>query len=812
MDRPGTVVHPVTTPRAGQTSHLFATAIGIFGLVCISGSALGSNGKTKQVHAALLERPPVIDGLVQPGEWKQAAVISDFVQTVPNTGRPPRVETLVLLGYDNQALYLAFVCRQKGLVSHRARSERDAVFVANTDWIAVMLDPFRDRRTGYMFQLSAAGIQADAAIFQDGRLDMNWDAVWNSAVAHSSESWTAEIRIPWNSIDHPTHGANRSWGLQLRRRTVALEEIDDWAPVPRGSSGLARHFGDLKGLSNITRTLSLELRPYLASGILLHQQASLPASRVLPMNVGFGLRYGLTPSLTLSVAVNPDFGQVELDPTIVNLTNYEVYLPEKRPFFVEDADLFKTPLSIFYSRRVGAAPPIPDPTTPDGTVVQTAGISPILFAAKLTGRAGQAWRLGALTALVGPTHAVELRADGRKLDIQTSGTEAFSTMRAVRSLGHASSLGLAMASVQRERDLDAYVLSADTTVREFAPYSVTAQCVTSLEKDHQGWGLVLGGGRTESAGWRWNINGGALSRHLDLNQTGFLSRNSLMVLNLELSYLFPKPTGLHRRLHVGLAGSVGYNFDGVVIQKKLTFWSSHTFTSTWTLSYRYQLRLPFYDDWTTSGGIPVRLPKQHLLFANIGSDRRKRIRGQIWSWVLFREDDSVATSTSTELSVQFGRSFQASINTKYTARRNWLQYASSDKIDRPIFGRMDFDQLESSLHLQALLGGRFTLQLYMQYLYAVARFRSNRFFILYGMDEPRKQGNLDTDWSMDALTINLRLRWQIDAATNLYLMASHLAQIDGADPKFKPLASLDRSWTTPATDILLFKLERRWIQ
>ena len=142
--------------------------------------------------------------------------------------------------------------------------------------------------------------------------------------------------------------------------------------------------------------------------MLLHSQPGMPSATPSPLNAGFDLRYGITPSLNLSVTLNPDFGQVELDPTVVNLTRYEVYFQERRPFFVEDADLFKTPLTIFYSRRVGAAPDLPDPTTPGGTITEAPTESPILLAAKITGHAGPRWRVGALTAVVGPTHVAAI--------------------------------------------------------------------------------------------------------------------------------------------------------------------------------------------------------------------------------------------------------------------------------------------------------------------------------------------------------------------------------------------------------------------
>ncbi len=754
---------------------------------------------------------PQIDGRISPGEWKDAAFVSDFVQTSPNPGGKPGVETGVLIGFDENALYVAFRCRQDIVPIHRAKSERDAVPGADSDWIAVMLDPFRDRRTGYLFLVGASGMQADGAISKDSNLDMNWDAVWSSAVTRDERGWTVEMAIPWNIIVHPTTGG-RVWGIQLSRRTVALDEIDDWSPIPRGSSGMARHFGSLEGLSHITRTLSLELRPYVAAGTLLHRQEGVPTAAPSPLDAGFDLRYGVTPRLTLTMSLNPDFGQVELDPTVVNLTRYEVYFAERRPFFVEDADLFKTPLSIFYSRRLGAAPPVPAPTTPAGLITEAPTEAPILFATKLTGRAGLRWRLGALTAIVGPTHAREKTANGSTLDILTSRTAVFSTVRAVRQIGASSSLGLAMASVQRSHDRDAYVLSLDSSLRGTGAYSLTAQLVTSLELQDQGLGAMLTGGRTQAAGWRWNVTLAALSRHFDLNQTGFLSRNDALWLSGEVAYLLPKPSDIHRSLSVGLNLSWGDNLDLLPIRRRLTWWASHTFASTWSLNYNYQLRLPEYDDWTTSGGIPVGLPRQHYFYVRVASDRRKRLRGTAWSWVLLREDQSKAAKSSASMSLQLGTSFTASMGLSYTLRKNWLQWASSDDQDRPIFGRMDFDQIEGSLHLQAVAKRKLTVQLYLQYVYAAARYRPDAYFLLLAMDSPQPEGDIHADWSLDALKINLRLRWQLDPATNLYLVATHIAEISGADPKFLLRSSLDRTWSKPATDLILFKLERRWLQ
>lgn len=347
-----------------------------------------------------------IDGRLDEETWALAQAATSFVQGEPVEGAPAGNRTEVRVLYDDGALYVAarmFDDKPDAIARQLVRRDGTGQF----DFFELSLDPDLDLRTGYAFLVSAAGVQGDAYLFDDTREDRSWDAVWESAVRVDSQGWIAELRIPLSQIRYLPSATPQEWGINFSRRRVASNERSYFALESRQRHGRVSVFGRLGGLLLPEGVSRLELRPYvLTRGRAGPVQDGNPFQRPRDAQAAAGLdaRYGLGTNFTLDATVNPDFGQVEVDPAVINLTAFETFYPERRPFFVEDARIFDFPLSgsansLFYSRRIGRRPQ--RPSLGGASHVDVAEQTSILGAMKLTGRTARGMSLGLLAALTG---------------------------------------------------------------------------------------------------------------------------------------------------------------------------------------------------------------------------------------------------------------------------------------------------------------------------------------------------------------------------------------------------------------------------
>jgi hypothetical protein len=363
-----------------------------------------------------------IDGRIDEPAWEAAPLIGGFVQSEPVEGDPATHETLVRVLLDDEAIYVSARMVDEPDDVVRVLNRRDELG-GFFDWVGFSFDTDLTRRNAYHFRVNAAGVQTDIYVTDDSRQDVAWDAVWASAIQHDAEGWTAELRIPLSQIRYSEGEDPRTWGFNVHRRMVSSGELVHYALQSRRRGGGGGGFGGGRGggggggffavsefgtIENVRVPSSgsrIELRPYALSS--LHRGPAEPGDPFFDgsaagARVGADFRLGLGPSFTLDATANPDFGQVDADPAVINLSAFETRLEERRPFFVEDAQVFDFGLSggrneLFYSRRIGRSPSGDTPDDADFSDVPDA--TTILGAAKLTGRTAGGLRLGALAAM-----------------------------------------------------------------------------------------------------------------------------------------------------------------------------------------------------------------------------------------------------------------------------------------------------------------------------------------------------------------------------------------------------------------------------
>ena len=352
-----------------------------------------------------------IDGHLDDPAWQPAPVITDFVQGVPVEGAEPSEPTEVRVVFDDDAIYVAARMYERDPRVIRARlTRRDER--GSFDSFKLSLDPNRDGLTGYEFEVSAAGAETDRYLFGDTQEDTNWDAIWDSGVQIDDRGWTVEMRIPLSQIRYEARPDPQTWGINFERRRLETNETSYFALQSRTARGRVSQFGTIDGLHLPRSSRRVEVRPFAVSQYhTAPSQAGNPLFDGTEMEPrgGLDLSMGIGSAFSLDATVYPDFGQVEVDPEVINLTAFETFFPEKRPFFVRDAQIFTFAGSrggrfgggkaLFFSRRIGREPRGFGPYEADYR--ETPSLTSILGAAKLTGRTTSGLSVGALAAVTG---------------------------------------------------------------------------------------------------------------------------------------------------------------------------------------------------------------------------------------------------------------------------------------------------------------------------------------------------------------------------------------------------------------------------
>jgi len=435
-----------------------------------------------------------LDGEPNDEAWLKAPAITEFVQRDPHEGRQPSHPTEARVLYDREALYVAvraFDAEPSKIVGILSRRDTDSP----SDWVGVIVDSYHDRRTAYEFSVNAAGVKADRYRFNDTNEDVSWDAVWDVKVTRDDRGWLARFRIPFSQLRFDPVRAD-TFGLAITRRIGRLNELSTWPLISKSATGIVSSLGELTGLQLAGGHKRLELVPYAVAQV--QAQPAAPGNPFVDTRdpgaaFGADVKFALTPGLTLTGTLNPDFGQVEADPAVVNLSAFETYFAERRPFFIEGSGIFRFDIDcndgecrgLFYSRRIGRTPRGVPETPPDGGYAWTPLQTTILGAAKLTGRAG-AFSLGALNAITGEESAKVFSAGVTTRPVAEPLT-SYSVARAKREFADQSSLGFMATATNRQVPADvsflpgqAYTGGADWDWRLGKTYSLSGYWAGSV--------------------------------------------------------------------------------------------------------------------------------------------------------------------------------------------------------------------------------------------------------------------------------------------------------------------------------------------
>lgn len=638
--------------RLRSTASLAVALAALFGPAT---HGLGAQPSPKVARAVRVSRAPRIDGRLDDATWSRLTPIADFVQQQPREGQAPTEATEVFLAYDDEAIYVGARLRRRDPKDlARAVTRRDGY--GNAERFTITFDPQMDRRTAVGFGVSVAGVRSDFRHTQDDDMrgrESQFDPVWTAATNEDASGWTAEMRIPFSQLRFPKAERQR-WGLQMDRYLPDKNEDIQWAMVPPRETGYVSRFGTLEGLDGVSPTRPVEFLPYVAGDATRRATATTanPLNRPFAGRMGLDAKTALGSSLTLDATINPDFGQVEADPAEVNLSGFETFFDERRPFFTEGSEMVRgNGAQYFYPRRIGA-PPRGSAT---GDFVDIPRNSTILGAAKLTGRLPSRLSIGAITAVTASEQARVFRIDsGVTNTVQVEPRSTYGVLRLQQEIGRqASTIGASFSTVQRSvgsqptlaslLTRESYFGGADWRIRfQQGKYALSGfvagtyvagdtasirrlQVANSrlfqrpdrrdalydpLKTSLSGYSAQLRADKDAGRHILWGAEVKLESPGFELNDLGRLQSTDDIEYNADLQIRETTPGRFLQNWRLGFETRGAWNFEGT---HQLNTWSqnsSATLRNFWNLNVRSTINLPTVDDAITRGGPYMGLPRE----------------------------------------------------------------------------------------------------------------------------------------------------------------------------------------------------------
>lgn len=774
---------------------------------------------SRAVTAQATQGPMVVDGQAQEAVWQDAEVTQGFIQKEPDDGKPATQNTRVRLAFDSSNLYVfAELEDQEPTRVTRLLTRRDRD--SESDWFGILVDARHDHRSGRLLLVNASGVQRDVSISGDANMDASWDGVWESMVVATPSGWAAELRIPLSLLRF-SDLENATWGFNAIRYVSRLKEQSFWAPIPQTASRLVGLCGHLDGMVTHKVPMRLALTPYASARGALQADASGLGDGALLPNAGIDLQYGLTQELTLDLTLNPDFGQVEVDETVIQLSAFETRLTEKRGFFLEGADIFSTSgatgdegsAQLFYSRRIGQD-------------------QPILAATRLTGRTRKGLSVGFLHAMTGDFFV--RRFDPDHADQPATSVRHALVSRARQEVGESSYVGgMVTASLQGEGEgHDAIVAAADTTLRtDDGVWSLSAQAARSTLLPEGGAEPVVGTQASVTAsrdsGERlvgavgWNF----ITPEFDVNDLGYVAQPNqaggwywLQARKLDGLGPFRQLRANHSAWVSYLmdSGDLSWNGGNININSVLnSYWSAYAgvgYNGTAADPYEVQ-----------SGGALYFRPPQVNTWAGFTSDTRLPVVLSLGGSFTRDQAGGMQGGLNPSLELKAGTQVELGLSSSLSRGLDQARWGFTDDVGQIWFGERDYYSVDITARSAVTFTRALTLQFFGQYLTALGTFDAWRTLDSSGTQTQAtpscalSSSGCPAGFEARQLNTNAIFRWEYAPGSTLYAVWTReqdltASQSASTAPSEDADSSAASAQTSPllANNTLMLKLSYRW--
>ena len=751
-------------------------------LPCLSshaqnGAARAGSGQRTAEAIPCGAQAPLIDGRLDDPVWDRCPPTDGFLQKDPAEGRPATVRTTVRFCYDDDALYIGAVMSVNDpadIVSTLSRRDN----AGNSERLLVSLDSYNDNRTAYTFGITADGVRIEYyhAVDNEYSRDDSFDPVWEAKVSRSDTAWVAEMRIPFSQLRFNDR-EQQVWGLNMNRfiprRNEDVYEDVYWVLIPKNETGWSSRFGQLTGIRGIRPSSRVEITPYSVADVTISRTGSIADpfyNRIAwRANTGLDMKMGLGPNLTLDATVNPDFGQVEADPAEVNLSAYETYYSERRPFFIEGSRLLtgEGP-EYFYSRRIGAPPKLSPETTYSDRISNTT----ILGAAKISGRLRSGLSVAALTALTEREYVDTYDPVSGYTEAMVEPLAGYGALRVQQEIGeNSSTIGASLTGVRRdlstelaERILTRQALSGgmdwhlrfDSATYELTGYAGfshiagSAEAIALVQRSSARYfqrpdadyvdfdptrealaGYTLGLNFAKNGGehWLWGAGLQAESPGFEINDAGILRSADDIDSYAEIAWRENEPSRWFHNYRIELQGSTGWNFGLVRQYSNLGIDLSATLPNFYQAQFEIDYGTSALNDHLTRGGPLMRSGAGWNIYSQVNNSYGDDIRWNAWG---NRFSDALGSwnwGTGAWISVRTSGRFEFSIEPSFIRSVNTRQYyatldggPSSTFGKRYVFAAIDQGTLSARLRFNYAFSPDLTLECYAEPFAASGRY------------------------------------------------------------------------------------------
>jgi len=770
-------------------------------------------------RAVRIDTPIRVDGRLDEPAWDLAPEVTDFTQLDPDEGASGTERTVVRILYDDEAIYFGVRLHDRHPITTRL-GRRDMP-TERSDWFAVVLDSYHDHRTAFSFSVNPSGVRRDQSRAGESD-DASWDPVWDVATSIDEQGWTAEFRIPFSQLRFGGQD-EQLWGLQLERVISRNEELAVWSFTPkREPAGIAR-FGHLEGLRSLATGRRLEVLPYTVTRAEYVDPGENPfrTGSSYAVDAGVDLKYRISSNFTADVSINPDFGQVEVDPAIVNLGVYETRFDEKRPFFIEGSEIYNFSVGSgqsFYSRRIGRAPQMATPTA----LASAPSAVRILGAAKVSGKTPDGWSVGLLEAVTGEERARYRTSLGedRSMVVEPMTNYFLSRVRREAREGATSAGGIFTAvhrnlpndavraalgssaysggvDVRHEWDNRRWSVSGNFGVSHIVgdPRAITAiqrrsnhmfqrPDATHLRVDSTATSLSGFAGIVALSGmvgehWRGEVSGALTTPGYDVNDIGFNHRTDRRDATAVLTYVQNRPGGFWRNWSVTGRGRFEHNNRNQLLSNWTRLQANFRHLDYWTLNVAANRTMRASDDRFTRGGPMAVRPESYDWSMRWASDPRGAVAVEVGGGTSWDEYGGWGQEAALGVRVSPSPRLFMSVGPRIVRGHVVAQYvtavADPDAVEtfgrRYVFAELDQTEVGLETRLNLTFTPDLTFEMYAQPLVSSGDYGGPKFltapssfdFAFYDGTVP------DRSFNLRSLRGTALLRWQWRPGSTLYL-------------------------------------------
>jgi hypothetical protein len=829
---------------------------GLLALIVVAGTgapALAQGPVDTMTAVAIRENalPILLDGNLSDPAWAEATPITTFVQRDPLEGAPATLRTEARVAFDSTAIYVgvrAFDTEPDRIVGFLTRRDVGS----SSDWVHVLIDSYHDRRTAYEFAVNPVGVKQDSYWFNDSNSDDSWDAVWDVMSRRDNEGWCAEFRIPFSQLRFSGDGDGRL-GFAVMRNVARLNETTTWPLLSKNASGFVSSFGDLTGITRGKASKRLELVPYIVGEVgttPLDVGNPLQNSPDHDMSVGLDLKYAVTPALNLTGTVNPDFGQVEADPAVVNLSAFETFFQEKRPFFIEGAGTYQfecRDCNLFYSRRIGRSPRGAPTLGSEEHSIQPLQ-STILGAGKLTGRVRK-FSVGALSAATQEEKAEIAFGSARRSEVVEPAT-FYSVSRARREFSDQSSLGFILTTTNRKIvegveflpdnattggvdydwrigkrwGLNGYWAGSSVNGPSEAIEEIQRNNVHSFQRpdaDHvevdplaesiRGHSGMLSFGKIAGERTRMNVNVAYKSPGFDVNDVGFQQRADITTQNSWFQIRRQTPGKYTRNMFLNFNQYSAFNFAGDRLELGGNVNANWQFQNLWRAGGGISVNAGNFDDRLTRGG-PGGFGEPAISTWQWLETNNRKLVSFNWNSAFGATTRGGFFELGPGMVVRPISSFSTEIRFFYNRNNNDAQWVAQVDAERPhyVFGRLEQKTHNLTLRVNYTMTPNLSLQIYGQPFLSSGRYVSYK-ELVDGRAERYEDRYAPYDYADNAdfsvlsfRTTNV-LRWEYRPGSTLFVVWQQGREGQGVPGRFDLGADYSDLFSTPAANTLLIK-------